>query len=126
MLTPLLVKSTEAHGAREAALEALKARKAADGSVEIDWDDEKEQLCAATTFEVVEEGDLTPRTMAPARLGDIYELKPAPPHLRLPRLTQGLPDVDCWDPPALFVLTDELYHAPIAVESRPRRARSAG
>ena len=24
-------------------------------------------------LEVVEEGDLTPRTMAPARLGDIYE-----------------------------------------------------
>ena len=79
----LLLKSTEAHGAREAALEALKARKAADVSVEIDWDDEKEQLCAATTFEVVEEGDLTPRTMAPAPLGDIYELKPAPSRLRL-------------------------------------------
>jgi hypothetical protein len=46
----LLLKSTEAHGAREAALEALKARKAADGSAEIDWDDEKEQLCAATTL----------------------------------------------------------------------------
>jgi hypothetical protein len=37
----LLIKAIEAHGAREAALEALKARKAADGSVEIDWDDER-------------------------------------------------------------------------------------
>lgn len=62
----------------------------------------------------------------PARLGDIYELKPAPPHLRLPRLTQGLSDVDCWDPPARFVLTDELYPAPIAGGTRREFAIASG
>jgi hypothetical protein len=34
----------EAHEAREARREELKLKKAADGSIEIDWDDEQEQL----------------------------------------------------------------------------------
>ena len=42
--TNLLLKSIEAHEAREAKREELLLRKKLDGSVEIDWDDEKEQL----------------------------------------------------------------------------------
>jgi hypothetical protein len=40
----LLLKFIEAHEAREAKREELLLRKKLDGSVEIDWDDEKEQL----------------------------------------------------------------------------------
>ena len=42
--TSLLLKLIEAHEAREARREEIKLRKKLDGSVEIDWDDEKEQL----------------------------------------------------------------------------------
>jgi hypothetical protein len=40
----ILLKFIEAHEAREAAREALKAKQIAEGSVEIDWDAEKEAL----------------------------------------------------------------------------------
>jgi hypothetical protein len=40
----ILLRFIEAHEAREAAAELAKARKQADGSVEIDWDAEKEEL----------------------------------------------------------------------------------
>jgi hypothetical protein len=40
----LLLQFIEAHEAREAKREELLLRKKLDGSVEIDWDDEKEQL----------------------------------------------------------------------------------
>ena len=39
----LLLKFMEQHEARLAALEAIKAKQVAEGSVEIDWDDEKEK-----------------------------------------------------------------------------------
>ena len=42
--TNLLLKFIEAREAREAKREELLLRKKLDGSVEIDWDDEKEQL----------------------------------------------------------------------------------
>jgi hypothetical protein len=41
--TALLLKFMDAHESRLAALEALKIKQIADGSVEIDWDDEKEK-----------------------------------------------------------------------------------
>jgi hypothetical protein len=40
----ILLKFVEAHEARQAAAELAKAKKVADGSVEIDWDAEKEEL----------------------------------------------------------------------------------
>ena len=40
----ILLKFIEAHEARQAASEALKAKQIAEGSVEIDWDAEKEEL----------------------------------------------------------------------------------
>jgi hypothetical protein len=39
----LLLKFMEAHESRLAALEAVKLKQVAEGSVEIDWDDEKEK-----------------------------------------------------------------------------------
>jgi hypothetical protein len=39
----LLLKFMEQHEARLAALEAIKAKQIAEGSVEIDWDEEKEK-----------------------------------------------------------------------------------
>jgi 3-phosphoglycerate kinase len=39
----LLLKFMEAHEARQAAREALKAKQIAEGSVAIDWDEEKEK-----------------------------------------------------------------------------------
>ena len=65
-------------------------------------------------LEVVEEGELTPRTVAPARLGDIYELGP---HRLIcgsstdPKTFQTL---TAGDPPARFVLTDEPCNVPIS------------
>jgi hypothetical protein len=40
----LLLKFMEAHEKRLAALEAVKIKQVAEGSVEIDWDDEKEKI----------------------------------------------------------------------------------
>jgi hypothetical protein len=42
--TKLLLKFVEEHEAREDRREELKAKKEAEGSIEIDWDEEKEQL----------------------------------------------------------------------------------
>jgi hypothetical protein len=39
----LLLKFMEAHEARQAAREALKAKQIAEGSIEIDWEEEKEK-----------------------------------------------------------------------------------
>jgi hypothetical protein len=39
----LLLKFMEAHESRLAALEAVKLKQVAEGSIEIDWDDEKEK-----------------------------------------------------------------------------------
>jgi hypothetical protein len=39
----LLLKFMEAHESRLAALEAVKIKQVAEGSIEIDWDDEKEK-----------------------------------------------------------------------------------
>jgi DNA modification methylase len=75
--------------------------------------DEIDQIIMGDDLDVIEEGDLTPHTVATARAGDIWELGPH----RLICASSTDPEtfkaITAGDPPARFVLTDEPYNVKI-------------
>jgi ParB-like nuclease family protein len=75
--------------------------------------DEIDQVIMGDDLEVVEEGDLTPHTVATARLGDVWELGPHRLICASSTDPKTFETITAGDPPARFVLTDEPYNVKI-------------